>query len=177
MSKRRSGGCGGGNVLCSVTGSLVDETKAVLRSSVRVPLPRKNQSKWVAVSALRALGATQSTGLVFGDSHGACTTLGDSLDRPGDQSITIGDTMPKIRPVKDTSPRSIRVARPGEPWDAGQRPPKVVMPSGRCIPLSQWRRVLRSLLRGRSRPPLIHRASGQVGPILEISGRRGSELK
>lgn len=208
MSKRRSGGCGGGNVLCSVTGGLVDESKAVLRSSVKVALPKKNQSKWVSVRALRDLGATQSAGLVFGDSHGSCTILGDSLDRPGGQSITIGDStpMPKIRPVKDTSSRAIRVARPGEAWDAGQRPrpsvadqalvrlvdaynaagpsegpQTVTLPSGRCVPYSQYRRVVKALLRsrglrGRGQPPII-RHSGQVGPILEISGRRTSELK
>ena len=55
--------------------------------------------------------------------------------------------MPKIRPVADNSPRNIETATPGQAWDAGQRPAKVVMPSGRIITHEQWCRVLRKLCR------------------------------
>lgn len=114
--------CGGGPVLCSACGKLRDEKRSVPRSRVRFVsgTPRVNESKWVCDRCVDRFGGVYQRPL--SEAFDACNT---------------GDMPAKIRPVASPAPQ-IRVARPGEAWDAGQRPAKgtlatVVLPDGREV--------------------------------------------
>lgn len=65
----------------------------------------------------------------------------------------------KIRPVASPAPK-IRVARPGEAWDAGQRPAQVVLPDGRIVDRSIVVAALRKrILARRAVDPAVLRAA------------------
>ena len=135
-------------MLCSACGKLRDEKRSVLRARVRFgsSAPRVNESKWICDRCVANLGGVYQR------------PLSEAFD-----SCNTGDMPAKIRPVASPAPQ-IRVARPGEAWDAGQRPAKgalatVVLPDGREVDRSLVVAALRKRIASRTVDPAVARAA------------------